>query len=300
MFFLYMRRTTDYRFAILLTLIFLTLSPAFAAGPYGNCEILFVGKKAPISPDPFVIPLCEEDNDFVFFATGYSKSNNRGSWSAYRLSDEMVELMNEDPLPRPKMKFRKNPKIQVKGYVQPRHDSYTNTGWDRGHLAPNGAMAWDENAQRSSFFMSNIAPQSPAMNRNIWRCFEVSIREWAENSKDTYVVVGTVGSQTTISSDRDPTQVQVNVPTHYLAMVYRTKPSPQAIGVMVPNEAGHLDIREWMMSVAELEKNSGFKFHLPKNIASMKPDLTQWPTRLLNQEYLGKLPSIDLQCPRMQ
>lgn len=30
------------------------------------------------------------------------------------------------------------------GYPQPRHDSYTGTGWDRGHLAPNGANALQE------------------------------------------------------------------------------------------------------------------------------------------------------------
>src|SRR5262249_6349502 len=163
---------------------------------------------APRAPEP-VTPLCEEDKEVVFFATGYSKSDNHGYWSAYRLDEEQVSEINNTPHSRPNMKFRQNPKLEGGGYIQPRHDSYTGTGWDRGHLAPNGAMAWDEEAQKRSFTVSNIAPQSPAMNRNIWRCFEVSIREWAQDSGETYVVVGTVRSDQTVSSDRDPNQVKI-------------------------------------------------------------------------------------------
>jgi endonuclease G len=92
--------------------------------------------------------------------------------------------------------------------------------------------------KKASFTISNIAPQSPEMNRNIWRCFEFSIREWAADSGTTFVVVGTVRGTTTISSTKDLKKVHINVPTHYIAMVYREKPSPMAIGVMVPGAAG--------------------------------------------------------------
>ena len=284
---------------VLATLILLVVLPAYAAGPYGNCEVLFVGKKAPRSPGPAATPLCAEDKDTVFFATGYSKRDNHGAWSAYRLEEDQIAQMTENPLPRPNMKFAQNPKLRVGGYVQPRHDSYTGTNYDRGHLAPNGAMAWDEAAQRASFSVTNIAPQNPAMNRNIWRCFEESIREWAADSGGTNVVVGTTHSDTSISSVRDPNHVKINVPTHYLAMVYRLKPGI-AIGAMVPNEAGHLDVRDFLMSVDDLESKSGFRFWLPPEVAKVRPDLTQWPTRLLKKELLGKLPSIDEQCPKAQ
>jgi endonuclease G len=192
-----------------------------------------------------------------------------------------------------------NPKLKGGDYVQPRHDSYTGTHWDRGHLAPNGAMAWDEDAQRRSFTVSNSAPQKPAMNRNIWRCFEYSIREWAANSGKTHVVVGTVRGDSTISSDEDPNEVEINVPSHFLAVVYREKPKPMAIGAIVPNTGGHLDIRKFLMPVAELEKKTGYRFALPESVAEEAVDFKRWPTRIVKKELLGKLPSIDQQCPRV-
>jgi endonuclease G, mitochondrial len=265
---------------------------------YGDCSVLFAEGKVPRAPDQ-VTPLCEEDGGVVFFATGYSKRDNHGYWSAYSLSEDQIQEMENDPLPRPKVSFRQNPKLAGGGYVQPSHGSYTGTDWDRGHLAPNGAMAWDEDAQKRSFTISNIAPQKPAMNRNIWRCFEVSIREWAATSGNTYVVVGTTRGAETISGSKDPKHVKINVPTHYIAMVYREKPKPMALGVMVPNTEGNLDIRKYVMSVNDLEKKSGFDFGIAQPIASKHPDMKQWPTRLVRRELLGKLPSIDTQCPKV-
>jgi DNA/RNA endonuclease G (NUC1) len=288
---------------ILLAIALAALLPAaatHAASPYGDCEVLFVDGKAPKAPHA-VTPLCEARTDAVFFATGYSKTENHGSWSAYRLDQEQAIDVEEHPLPRPNVTFHQNPKLNGGSYVQPRNDSYTGTGFDRGHLAPNGAMAWDEEAQKASFTVSNIAPQDPAMNRNIWRCFEASIREWAETSGTTYVVVGTTRGTQKISSNKDPRHVKIDVPTHYIAMVYREKPSPMAIGVMVPNTAGNLDVRDFIMSVTALEQETGFDYRLPESVAGTNPDLTQWPTRILSHEFMDvhDVP-IDTQCPRVQ
>lgn len=83
-------------------------------------------------------------------------------------------------------------------------------------------------------------------------------------------------------------------------MVYLEKPVPRAIGVMVPNNGGHLDVRDFMMSVRDLEQRTGYKFQLPAEVANESPDLVQWPTRILDHEFLGELPKeIDSQCPRV-
>src|SRR5262249_10287821 len=100
------------------------------ADDYGRCQVLFVGSKAPRAPEP-VTPLCEEDQGVVFFATGYSKPDNHGYWSAYHLDEEQVAEINQGGHSRPKIKFRQNPQLADGAYVQPRHESYTNSGFDR-------------------------------------------------------------------------------------------------------------------------------------------------------------------------
>src|SRR5437773_2590990 len=94
------------RASILALLAFAATAPAFAAGLYGDCEVLFVAGKAPQAPGSVAItPLCEEDSDTVFFASGYSKRDNHGAWSAYRLDEEQITEMTEHPLRRPHVKF---------------------------------------------------------------------------------------------------------------------------------------------------------------------------------------------------
>src|SRR5437764_1278974 len=107
---------------ILFALLFAALaSSANAAGLYGDCSVLFVNGKAPKAPHT-VTPLCEERTDAVFFASGYSKPDNHGYWSAYRLEEEQIDEMEQLHLPRPNVRFHQNPKVKTGGYVQPRHD----------------------------------------------------------------------------------------------------------------------------------------------------------------------------------
>lgn len=81
-------------------------------------------------------------------------------------------------------------------------------------------------------------------------------------------------------------------------MVHRSKPRPMAIGAMVPNEPGHLDIRRFMSTVAELENKTGFSFGLPQNVATAPPDAQLWPARVLIREFTAPPKEIDDQCPK--
>jgi DNA/RNA endonuclease G (NUC1) len=62
--------------------------------------------------------------------------------------------------------------------IEPRYrvDTHflTDTGYDRGHMAPNWGVSicYGRNAQIETFLLTNVVPQSPALNRGLWETLE--------------------------------------------------------------------------------------------------------------------------------
>lgn len=59
------------------------------------------------------------------------------------------------------------------------HYDYSRTGYDRGHMCPAQDRSRDLLAMRSTFVMSNIAPQAPSLNRGPWKKTEILCRNAA-------------------------------------------------------------------------------------------------------------------------
>ena len=82
--------------------------------------------------------------------------------------------------------------------ASPKPGDYTKSGYDRGHMVPNHAIIsrYGEAARRLTFMMTNIAPQSPALNRGIWREMERRIADlWTARYGEIWVVVGCIPSR---------------------------------------------------------------------------------------------------------
>jgi len=60
--------------------------------------------------------------------------------------------------------FKVNPKV------------YSDSKYDRGHMAPAADFAGDPNMYKETFTMANISPQSPALNQGFWSRFEAWLR----------------------------------------------------------------------------------------------------------------------------
>ena len=51
-------------------------------------------------------------------------------------------------------------------------EDYTNSGFDRGHLASDANFDYDKKAQLKTYSMANIVPQHPTLNRKHWANLE--------------------------------------------------------------------------------------------------------------------------------
>ena len=119
------------------------------------------------------------------FMFGWSDRLRHPVWCAYHVTKDAKYTILKRP------GFVKDRAIPA----APTSAAYTKSGYDRGHLAPNHAIAsrYGEDAQKKTFMMSNVAPQTPALNRGVWRDVEHRIADfWTARYGEIWVVVGCI------------------------------------------------------------------------------------------------------------
>lgn len=100
---------------------------------------------------------------------------------------EYLTASDVNQTPPREEKFNPDPDIN-QGYTT---SAYSRSGYDRGHLAPaaNQTVA----SMASSFYLTNIAPQTPDTNRQMWRELEEAVRNNVVRQGSSEVVTGVVG-----------------------------------------------------------------------------------------------------------
>ncbi len=236
--------------AMIIVVTVITALPAYADSNYADaspnfatCPNNFYQQVAPTYQNTKLIdnthPLC-----FQGFAVLYSGYARTPLWSAEHLTRQRIE--QADKLER-KDSFHEERQLPYS--VQAKLKSYSGSGYDRGHLAPNSDMA-NQNQQYDSFSLANIAPQSPYLNRHIWKKVESATRYLTKVHGESYVLTGTVFRNTQKLDNA------VSVPSHLYKVVYlpTTTIGEQAGVYYAPNdESGRVDV----ISLEELTRRTG-------------------------------------------
>ena len=144
------------------------------------------------------------------FAVMYSGVSRTPLWSAEYLDRKRLqqakEIDREDS-------FHEESRLPKS--MRAKLSDYSGSGYDRGHLAPNGNMA-NRSQQYDSFSLANIAPQSPRNNRYVWRNIESATRYLTQQYGEVYTVTGVA------FTDKKTKQLpdRVLVPSHFFKAVY--------------------------------------------------------------------------------
>jgi endonuclease G len=114
-------------------------------------------------------------------------------WSAEHLTRDEVETAGQ---------LRRRDAFHPESRLPPEDRAeladYAGSGYDRGHMSPNGDMA-TPNAQHESFSLANMIPQNPCNNEVIWEGIESAVRNIASFDGEVYVVTGPIYEGTDIS-----------------------------------------------------------------------------------------------------
>lgn len=180
---------------------------------------------------------------FNGFAVMYSDVSRTPLWSAEHLTRKRLQqakqIDREDS-------FHEESRLPTS--ARAKLADYSGSGFDRGHLAPNGDMA-NRNQQYDSFSLANIAPQSPRNNRYIWRNIETATRYLTQQYGETYTITGVAFTDKKLQRLKG----RVLVPSHFFKAVYI--PAINSAGAYyAPNDESE---RIEVISVDELTSRTG-------------------------------------------
>ena len=133
-----------------------------------------------IKPDDYLISRPQ-------YVLSYNRSRGIANWVSWHLGQASkgdAKRTND---------FRPDPLIP-KGWYAARTSEYTNTGFDRGHLCPSDDRDASPDDNAATFFLSNIVPQAPRHNREVWKSLEDYERQLLSNGNDVYIIAGTNGT----------------------------------------------------------------------------------------------------------
>ena len=147
---------------------------------------------------------------------------------------------------------------------------YAGTGYDQGHLANNADLSYDPAAARESFYMSNMSPQLPAVNRGTWKNLESATRAWVYQTKHAHTVyAGNIYSATskTIGADK------VVIPDVLFKIVVDDN-TKLSYAYLMPNKNDiDADFNKYQVTVADVEKASGIVFPVPDSKTAKNPPI---------------------------
>lgn len=148
--------------------------------------------------------------------------------------------------------------------------SYRGSGYDRGHLAPNYAMAVSvgEAAQQDSFLMSNMLPQRPKLNRQLWQRLEAVVMDhFLPRFGRLQVITGPVYAPVDWLSSESWTHLALNrvglveIPLSFYKIIVVPGDRPLAVAFIMPQEAkGNEPLSQFLVSIDEVERRTGLNF----------------------------------------
>jgi len=187
------------------------------------------------------------------YVVGYDERRRNPAWVAYRVPPGDTNLNYDRP-------DQFDTDRETRAGVS--HNDYTRSGYDRGHMAPNYAIAtrYGSQAQRETFLMSNVVPQRPDLNRGPWRELEMDIAGrggLANRLGGVWVITGPIYDE-----QRETLRAGVEIPdAFYKIVIDEVNGYPRVLGFIMPQEATKgANPGDYLASVDRIERLTGLNF----------------------------------------
>ena len=190
------------------------------------------------------------------FILGYSDLRGNPLWVEYALTPVDENM--------PHLKRPNHFQTDWRSINRVDHEDYTKSGYDRGHNAPNHAMSmlYGRYGQADSFLMTNVSPQKPKLNQQVWqRLEEMELSFFAKNFGKLWVITGPIFSD---NSERMPSSWRVTIPRAFykIYVTEETDSKPAfALAFVVPQTvSGKEQLSSFITTIDAIEVQTGLDF----------------------------------------
>lgn len=202
-------------------------------------------------------------NDGVIIKRGefvYSFNKNTGfsNWVLHRLGKD-----DFGPVPRFHGPFFKDSLLPA-DFQRPTNTDFEKSGYDKGHAVRSEERTTTNEANRQTFVMSNVFPQTPELNRGPWLDCERWVEKMCKDSTYEYwIAVGCVYEKGKVEYLNKKNQSFLVPQWVYKVMIVK-KPdgTMEKIAVLMPNINGirKLDWKSYIVPLSKVEELTGYKF----------------------------------------
>lgn len=198
------------------------------------------------------------------YSLNYDCRTKNASWVYERLTVENLQG-NED---RENFNFKEDHIIPE--IFRSTIADYRGSGFDRGHLAPAANHKNNPEAMADTFFMSNMSPQHPKLNRGYWSKLEKYVRDLTKSYPVVHVITGPLFLPQEEADGKRWVKYQVigkndvAVPTHFFKVIVLEKASGQneSRAYIIPNQSIKPDtpIENFRTTTQKVERAAGLRF----------------------------------------
>jgi len=194
------------------------------------------------------------------YTIGYSYYFRQAKWALEIVSPDIVDYDPEE-IERHN-NFR--PDYRVPQMFRADLADYKNSGFDRGHLVAS-ADQQDTKVQNSeTFLLSNMSPQQPRFNREIWMDLEKEIRKLDDQDDiyETYVISGPIfdfDKPVTTIGALDDNGVTLPVPHAYFKSILTEdrRGNLDMWSFVIPNKETDNTLASFLVPTSRVEKYAG-------------------------------------------
>lgn len=194
------------------------------------------------------------------FVVKFSKKHKVPLWSYHKQTFNQIRENDEmKKAKRPaRFKIDKSNVDRIPVNRQARHEAYSNTGLDRGHMTPAADFTWDQELKNETFYITNITPQTPDFNQIVCRELEEQVRQLVkEAKKDHYIITGAIYAS---KNARGISKLRIGIPSSFYKVVFDGEKRLRCY--LIPHQFAYpnFNLNDYRVSLDKIEELAGEDF----------------------------------------